>query len=68
MKKIHSDDIRSYHISSEKIKKVLKFETKLTIKDAVLDLKDAFDKKLLTNTFDNINYFNIKKMQSINLK
>ena len=68
LKKIHSDDIRSYHISSEKIKKVLKFETKLTIKDAVLDLKDAFDKKLLTNTFDNINYFNIKKMQSINLK
>ena len=68
IKKIHSDDIRSYHISSEKIKKILKFEPKLTIKDAVLDLKEAFDKKLLTNTFENINYFNIKKMQSINLK
>lgn len=68
IKKIHSDDIRSYHISSEKIKKILKFEPKLTIKDAVLDLKEAFDKKLLTNTFENINYFNIKKMQSIELK
>ena len=68
IKKIHSDDIRSYHISSEKIKKILKFEPKLTIKDAVLDLKEAFDKKLLTNTFENINYFNIKKMQSLNLK
>ena len=68
LNKIKSDDIRSYHISSEKIKKVLKFETKLTIQDAVLDLKNAFEKKLLTNTFDNENYFNIKKMQSINLK
>ena len=68
LKKIKTDDIRSYHISSQKIKKLLGFETKLTIQDAILDLKDAFDKKILKNTFDNENYFNIKKMQSIKLK
>ena len=68
LKKINSVDNRSYHISSKKIKKKLNFETRLTIKDAVLDLKKAFDKKLLVNTFDNDNYFNIKKMQNINLK
>jgi nucleoside-diphosphate-sugar epimerase len=68
LKKIDSDDLRSYHVSSEKIKNILGFETKLTIEDAVLDLQEAFEKKLLTNTFNNENFFNIKKMQSINLK
>ena len=40
-----SDDNRSYHVSSEKIKDILGFETKYTVKDAVLDLKNAFEKK-----------------------
>lgn len=66
--KIQSNDIRSYHISSQKIKKILGFETKLTISDAINDLKIAFENKLLKNTFENINYFNIKTMQSIKLK
>ena len=68
LKRIDTNDPRSYHVSSKKIKDVLNFETKFTVEDAVLDLKQAFEKKLLTNTFDNNNYFNIKKMQSINLK
>ena len=63
-----SDDNRSYHVSSEKIKDVLGFETKYTIKDAVLDLKSAFEKKLLTNTFDNEFFYNIKRMNSIKLQ
>ena len=67
LKTIKTDDNRSYHISSQKIKDVIGFETKLKISDAVVDLKNAFDKKLLQNTFNNENYFNIKKMQSIKL-
>ncbi len=63
-----SDDNRSYHVSSEKIKEMLGFETKYTIKDAVLDLKNAFEKKDLLNTFNDEFFFNIKRMQSINLK
>ena len=63
-----SDDNRSYHVSSEKIKDILGFETKYTIKDAVLDLKNAFEKKLLTNTFNDEFFFNIKRMNNINLK
>ena len=62
-----SDDIRSYHISSQKIRDILGFKTNLTISDAVVDLKKAFDNKLLNDTFNNENYFNIKKMQSIKL-
>ena len=42
--KSKTDDNRSYHISSEKIKKTLKFETQFTISDAVNDLKTAFEK------------------------
>jgi nucleoside-diphosphate-sugar epimerase len=63
-----SDDNRSYHVSSEKIKEVLNFSTKFSVKDAVQDLKDAFEKKILLNTFNDELYFNIKRMNSINLR
>ena len=62
-----TDDNRSYHISSEKIKNVLSFETKFTITNAIEDLKDAFDKKIFSKTLNNPDYFNIKKMQEIDL-
>jgi nucleoside-diphosphate-sugar epimerase len=60
-----TDDQRSYHISSHKIYNELGFKNKFTIADAVTDLKKAFENKLLPNSFDDENYFNIKKMQSI---
>ncbi len=62
-----TNDNRSYHVSSEKIKNVLGFSTKYSVKDAVKDLKKAFEKKLLINTFDDEMYFNIKRMNSIKL-
>ena len=63
-----SDDNRSYHVSSEKIRDTLGFETKYTVKNAVSDLKNAFEKKLLTNTFNDELFFNIKRMNSIKLQ
>ena len=63
-----TNDNRSYHISSEKISKVLNFKTTKTIEDAIVDLKNAFDKKLLPNSLDDEKYFNIKRMNNINLK
>lgn len=65
--KVETDDNRSYHISSSKIKNELNFEPKKTIKDAVVDLKNAFDQKLLVSTFENEYYFNIKRMSNIKL-
>ena len=62
-----TDDNRSYHISSEKIKRELGFSPKRTIEDAVRDLKAAFDNKLLSDPMNNIRYYNIKTMQAINL-
>ena len=49
----------------KKIQDQLKFKTNFTIKDAVKDLKLAFEKKLLTNTLNNDLYFNIKRMNNI---
>ena len=46
-----SDDNRSYHVSSKKIKDILGFETKYTVKDAVYDLKSAFEKKTFNEYF-----------------
>ena len=62
-----SDDNRSYHISSSKIKSQLGFEAKHTIRDAVSDICEAFDKGLLPDSLEKEKYFNIKMMQSLNL-
>ncbi len=60
-------DNRSYHISSKKIKKILDFNAKYTITDAVIDLKKAFENQLLPNSLNDEKYFNIKRMKSVQL-
>ena len=62
-----TNDERSYHVSSTKIKEELGFETKHTIEEAVEDLCDAFDKGIVPDSLENEIYFNIKRMQSLNL-
>lgn len=68
IKHMKTNDNRSYHISSKKIEKELGFKTVKTIKDAINDLKNAFDKKELVNTLLDEKFFNIKKMKNIKLK
>ena len=68
IKKLPTNDNRSYHISSKKIQDELGFVTNFSILNAIEDLKHAFEKKFLSDCLINENYFNIKKMQSINLK
>ena len=63
-----TDDNRSYHVSSKKIKEELGFVARYTIKDAVMSIKEAFETGRLPNSLENENYFNIKRMQSINSK
>jgi nucleoside-diphosphate-sugar epimerase len=67
MTKTETDDNRSYHVSSSKMKEVLGFETKYTIKDAIKSLKKAFQEQLLNEPMSNEMYVNIKRMKSINL-
>jgi len=63
-----TNDNRSYHISSEKIAKTLGFIPRFTVKDASRDLKAVFETGLLSNPMDNEMYFNIKRMQNIDLR
>lgn len=63
-----SDDKRSYHINSDKIKRVLGFVPKYTVEDAVRDLCAAFDGGKLPNSFDDDKYYNIRTMKAIGAK
>lgn len=68
IKFLKTNDNRSYHISSKKIKDELGFVPKKNIDDAINDLKKAFEKKLLPNSLKDERYFNIEMMKKINLK
>jgi nucleoside-diphosphate-sugar epimerase len=63
-----SDDNRSYHVSSEKIRQELGYEAKRTIEDAVRDLLAAFDARQIPDSMTDDRYYNIKRMQRVNLK
>jgi len=68
VKTVPTDDNRSYHVSSKKIKRDVGYEPKHSIEEAIEDLKKAFDEQKITNSMENSKYFNIKTMQEINLK
>lgn len=58
-----TNDNRSYRVSSEKIKKELGLYPKKTIRDAVLDIKEAGKKGKID--WDNLNFYNVKKMKQL---
>lgn len=62
-----ANDNRSYHISSEKIARELGFTPRFTIEDAICELTTAFQAGKVSNPLNNPLYFNIKRMQEINL-
>ena len=63
-----TDDNRSYHISSEKIRQELGFVARHSIREAAEDLVKAFERGLLPDSLTDERYFNIKRMQNIQLK
>lgn len=63
-----SNDPRSYHINSEKIKNKLGFHPKFSIENAIIELCDAFKKKYYRNSLDNEIYYNVKRLKSIQAK
>jgi nucleoside-diphosphate-sugar epimerase len=58
-----TDDLRSYHVSSEKIKRELGWAPKRTVEDAIVDLCDAFQAGKLPNSLTDPRYFNVKTIQ-----
>ena len=62
-----SNDLRSYHVSSEKIKRELGWTPKRTIEDAVVDLCRAFRAGKIANPLTDIRYYNVKTIQASGL-
>jgi nucleoside-diphosphate-sugar epimerase len=60
-----SDDLRSYHINSDKIKRALGFVPQHTVEDAVRDLCRAFRDGLVPNSFDDDYYFNVRRLKRL---
>ena len=63
-----SDDKRSYHINSDKVRRVLGFVPCYKIEDAACDLIAAFRAGKLPDSMNSIEYYNIRKMKAIQLK
>ncbi|MFA4935488.1 MAG: NAD-dependent epimerase/dehydratase family protein [Candidatus Methanoperedens sp.] len=62
-----SDDNRSYHVSSEKIKRELGFVARHSVEEAVQDLFAAFQAGKIPNSMKDMRYYNIKTMQHLQL-
>ena len=63
-----SNDPRSYHVNSDKIKKVLGFSPKRTVNDAVKDLCEAFKAGHLPDSMNDTKYFNVQRMKELGVK
>lgn len=62
-----TDDNRSYHITSNKVREVLGFEPKYTIEDAIRELTRAFRDGRLPDPMSDPRYVNLKVMQQMGL-
>ncbi|HWB13117.1 MAG TPA: SDR family oxidoreductase [Pirellulales bacterium] len=60
-----TDDLRSYHISSQKIERELGWKPRHTVRDAIRDLLSAFRYGKAPNSLTDPRYFNIKTMQAL---
>jgi nucleoside-diphosphate-sugar epimerase len=63
-----SDDHRSYHVSSEKIRRELGFKAERSVSDAIVGLKAAFEAGKIPNSLTDDRYYNIRRMQSVKLR
>jgi nucleoside-diphosphate-sugar epimerase len=60
-----SDDPRSYHINSDKVRRVLGFSPRRGVEDAVRELCEAFKAGKLPNSMDDNRYFNVRRMKDV---
>jgi nucleoside-diphosphate-sugar epimerase len=65
---LKSNDNRSYHINSNKIKNKIKFRPKYSIDYAVNELFNEIKKNKLKNVFNKNIYYNVKTVMKLNAK
>jgi len=61
-----TDDIRSYHINSDKITNTTGFKPKYSVEDAIRGLCVAFKEGKVPNSLDDTKYFNVKRLKQLN--
>ncbi len=61
-----TDDNRSYHINSDKIKRVLGFQPTHAIEEAIRDLCRAFGEGKLPNSMSDDWYYNVRTLKKLN--
>jgi len=62
-----SDDSRSYHINSDKIKKILDFKPQYTVEYAIRELCKYFKKNYFPDSFENSLYFNVQQIKNLKI-
>lgn len=60
-----TDDIRSYHINSDKITQALGFKPKMSVEDAARGLCKVFREGGIPDSFDDDCYYNVRTMKAI---
>jgi nucleoside-diphosphate-sugar epimerase len=65
---VPTDDLRSYHVCSNKIRHEMGFMPQHTIEDAIGDLRDAFSGGKVPDPMTDPRYYNIKRMQELSLQ
>ena len=60
-----SDDLRSYRINSDKIRRVLGYAPRHTIEDAVRELCNAFRDGRIPDSMNDDQYFNVKRLKRL---
>jgi len=60
-----TDDIRSYHVNSDKIRNKLGFGPKRDVEGAIRDLCQAFKDNKLPNSMTDDFYFNVKRLKAV---
>jgi nucleoside-diphosphate-sugar epimerase len=60
-----TDDIRSYHVNSDKIGRILGFRPRRSVEDAIRDLCVAFKAGKLPNSLDDTFYFNVRRLKEL---
>lgn len=63
-----ANDLRSYHVNSDKIRSVLGFQARHSIEDAVESIAQAFRAGRIPEPLTRPDYYNIKVIQSSQLK
>lgn len=65
---VPTNDPRSYHVNTDKMKRILDFNCKFSLQDSVKSVVAAFKKGLIKDGLNNPLYYNVKRMKEIKLK